>query len=265
MLDISQKSDPSTKIKRLVPKNHKEVQTETISTPAVPSIVEQEVTVTLPMPPQPKPPPRSPKVKADSEKIKVAEEKLDVRESLDVSSSDVTELSSGESDETGSEDESVKYDTIKKSDYRRGKAEMADPVICNGEAETAQKTPIAGDKTDEKATTLKIDSHKDKIVEIENLVSSSDHKESDVITEKKLSPSEEVVTPLVHQLVSDSVTLTTEEPGEAAEQPVIEAEGAVEHPSIKSVGTPSGNKNGNGKQKGKRQSSKGSPKKGGKK
>lgn len=240
MLDISQKSDPSTKVRRLVPKNHKEVQTES----AVPSIVEQEVTVTLPMPPQPKPPPRSPKVKADSDKIKIAEEKLDVRENLDVSSSDVTEVSSGESDETGSEDESIKYDTIKKSDYyRRGKSELSDTAICNGEAETS-----SGDNTDQQPI-LKLDTQKDKSVEIANVDASSD-KEPDVIQEKKLSPSEEVVTTLVNQLVSDSVILT-KEPGD---QSNVEAEAAV-----------SSNKQGGGKQKGKRQSSKGSPKKGGKK
>jgi len=243
LLDISQKSDPSTKVRRLVPKNHKEVQTET----AVPSIVEQEVTVTLPMPPQPKPPPRSPKVKADSDKIKIAEEKLDVRENLDVSSSDVTELSSGESDETGSEDESIKYDTIKKSDYRKGKAEMPDIANCNGEAETAKSIPSSGDNTDQQPT-LKIDTRKDKSEEIINVDASSD-KESDVIPEKKLSPSEEVVTTLVNQLVSDSVL--TKEMGE---QTIVEAEVAV-----------SSSKQGGGKQKGKRQSSKGSPKKGGKK
>jgi len=243
LLDISQKSDPSTKVRRLVPKNHKEVQTET----AVPSIVEQEVTVTLPMPPQPKPPPRSPKVKADSDKIKIAEEKLDVRENLDVSSSDVTELSSGESDETGSEDESIKYDTIKKSDYRRGKAEMPDIANCNGEAGPAKSIPTSGDNTDQQPT-LKLDTHKDKSEEIINVDASSD-KESVVIPEKKLSPSEEVVTTLVNQLVSDSVL--TKETGE---QTIVEADVAV-----------SSNKQGGGKQKGKRQSSKGSPKKGGKK
>ena len=229
-----------------MPNNHKEVQTETMS--AMPSIVEQEVTVTLPMPPQPKPPPRSPKVKADSDKIKVAEEKLDVRENLDMSSSEVTELSSGESDETGSEDESVKYDTIKKSDYRRGKVEMPDSAICNGETETAKIThnAAAGDKTEEKATPI---SDSQKNTSVENVVASSDH-QSDVAPEKKLSPSEEVVTTLVNQLVCDSVTLTKETP----EQPIAESEVAA-----------SGNKHGNGKQKGKRQSSKGSPKKGGKK
>ena len=226
-----------------MPKNHKEVQTET----AVPSIVEQEVTVTLPMPPQPKPPPRSPKVKADSDKIKIAEEKLDVRENLDVSSPDVNELSSGESDETGSEDESIKYDTIKKSDYRRGIAEMPDIANCNGEAETAKSIPTSGDNTDQQPT-LKIDTKKYKSEEIVNVDASSD-KESVVIPEKKLSPSEEVVTTLVNQLVSDSVL--TKETGE---QTIVEAEVAV-----------SSNKQGGGKQKGKRQSSKGSPKKGGKK
>ena len=171
-----------------------------------------------------------------------------MRENLDMSSSEVTELSSGESDETGSEDESVKYDTIKKSDYRRGKVEMPNSAICNGETETAKIThnAAAGDKTEEKATPI---SDSQKNTSVENVVASSDH-QSDVAPEKKLSPSEEVVTTLVNQLVCDSVTLTKETP----EQPIGESEVAA-----------SGNKHGNGKQKGKRQSSKGSPKKGGKK
>ena len=225
-----------------MPTNHKEVQTETIST--VPSIVEQEVTVTLPMPPQPKPPPRSPKVKAHSDKIKVAEEKLDVRESLEVGCSDVTsELSSGESDETGSEDESVKYDTIKKSDYRRGRAEMPEPTICNGETELAESNPEICEKVKDEAKP-KLDVQIDNSVAVEKVPTSD--KEPEVITETKLSPSEEVVTTLVNQLVSDSVILTRE----TEEQPV-EAEMAS-----------SSAKPGGGKQKGKRQSSKGSPKKG---
>ena len=57
LLDISQKSKSSPRVKKIVSNVHKEVQTDDVTD----TIIEQEVTVTLPMPPQPKPPPRSPK------------------------------------------------------------------------------------------------------------------------------------------------------------------------------------------------------------
>ena len=57
LLDISQKSKSSPRLKKIVSNVHKEVQTDDVTD----RIIEQEVTVTLPMPPQPKPPPRSPK------------------------------------------------------------------------------------------------------------------------------------------------------------------------------------------------------------
>merc|ERR1712242_297054 len=188
LLDISQKSNSSSKVKRIFPSNHKEVQTDTIS--AVPSIVEQEVTVTLPMPPQPKPPPRSPKVKDNSNDVKIAAEKIDVRENLEAASNDVNDVSSGESDETGSEDESIKYDTIKKSDYRRINTELPASIVLNGEADTVQNASesVPREQTDK---TLEMS--------LENCVSTEDAdtvEKSDVITDKKLSPSEEVVTSL---------------------------------------------------------------------
>ena len=87
---------------------------------------------------------------------------------------------------------------------------------------------------------------------LENCVSTEDAdavEKSDVITDKKLSPSEEVVTSLVNQMVSDSVKQDKD-----SGEPSAEAEAVTRN-----------NKQGSVKQKGKRQSSKGSPKKGGKK
>merc|ERR1711953_424192 len=125
------------------------------------------------MPPQPKPPPRSPKpaAKKAAETVETAEiERSDVRESLELS---VSEVGSGdeETDETGSEDESVKYDTIKLADVRRNKASPADQTVLESS----------------KAGEL-------------NLVEESPSQD------KKLSPSEELVNNLVEQLVTDSMT-----------------------------------------------------------
>ena len=171
LLDISQKSKSSPRVKKIVSNVHKEVQTDDLTD----RIIEQEVTVTLPMPPQPKPPPRSPKPAA-KKVAEVAEiERSDVRESLELS---VCEVGSGdeETDETGSEDESVKYDTIKLADVRRNKTSQADQTVLESS----------------------------KVGEL-NLVEERTEKESPS-PDKKLSPSEELVNNLVEQLVTDSMT-----------------------------------------------------------
>ena len=171
LLDISQKSKSSPRLKKIVSNVHKEVQTDEVTE----RIIEQEVTVTLPMPPQPKPPPRSPKP-AGKKAAETAEiERSDVRESLELS---VSEVGSGdeETDETGSEDESVKYDTIKLADVRRNKPSRSPPA----------------DQTVLEAAGL-------------NLVEARNEPESPS-PEKKLSPSEELVTNLVDQLLTDSMT-----------------------------------------------------------
>jgi len=86
LLDISQKSKSSPRLKKIVSNVHKEVQTDEVTD----RIIEQEVTVTLPMPPQPKPPPRSPKPAAAKKVAETAEiERSDVRESLELSVSEV--------------------------------------------------------------------------------------------------------------------------------------------------------------------------------
>merc|ERR1711942_195100 len=95
LLEISQKNSSSPKMKKVVTNVNKEVQTDTVST-----VVEQEVSVTLPMPAQPKPPPKSPKTETER-KAKVEQSKeIEQSDSLECG---VGELSSGDSDETGSE------------------------------------------------------------------------------------------------------------------------------------------------------------------
>ena len=176
-MDISQKSNSTGKVKRGVTSVHKEIQTDSslasssAGTRQSP-VVEQEVTVTLPMPPQPKPPPRSPK----PAKIAAPEQTSDARESVETGLSDNCEL--GDSDETGSEDESIKYDTIKKQ-------KKTTEAVAN----TVEETEL------EKPRELSVD----KVGKLEDRV----QEEQD--EEKKLSPSEEVVCPLVEQLVSDSI------------------------------------------------------------
>ena len=167
LLDISQKSKSSPRLKKIVSNVHKEVQTDDVTD----RIIEQEVTVTLPMPPQPKPPPRSPRpaAKKAAETVETVEiERSDVRESLELS---VSGSGDEETDETGSEDESVKYDTIKLADVRRNKTSPADQTVL--------ESSKAGDL---------------------NLVEESPSQD------KKLSPSEELVNNLVEQLVTDSMT-----------------------------------------------------------
>jgi len=173
LLDISQKSKSSPRVKKIVSNVHKEVQTDDLTD----RIIEQEVTVTLPMPPQPKPPPRSPKPAA-KKVAEVAEiERSDVRESLELS---VCEVGSGdeETDETGSEDESVKYDTIKLADVRRNKTSQADQTVL--ESSKVGELDLVEERTEKESPSPSPD--------------------------KKLSPSEELVNNLVEQLVTDSMT-----------------------------------------------------------
>jgi len=148
LLEISQKNSSSPKMKKVVTNVNKEVQTDT-----VPTVVEQEVSVTLPMPAQPKPPPRSPKV--------LKERKVNVEQSEHIDQSDILEcgvgeLSSGDSDETGSEDESVKYDTIKLADRRNKEtlkikadeaSEATEPVTLSP-AQTELKSETPEEKDD---------------------------------------------------------------------------------------------------------------------
>ena len=112
LLEISKKNNSSPKVKKMMTNVNKEVQTE-----SVPTVMDQEVSVTLPMPVQPRSTPRLPKMEPDK-KIK-DEQSEEVEKNVDnCLDCGVGDLSSGDSDETGSEDESIKYDTIKLADRR---------------------------------------------------------------------------------------------------------------------------------------------------
>merc|ERR1711892_228472 len=115
LLEISQKNNSIPRVKKVVTNVNKEVQTDNVST-----VVEQVVSVTLPMPTQPRPPPKTPKVEVERKQVKV--EPSEPIEQVDSLECGIGELSSGDSDETGSEDESVKYDTIKLADRRNKEA-----------------------------------------------------------------------------------------------------------------------------------------------
>jgi len=128
LLEISQKSSSCPKVKKIVSNVHKEVQTDQIS-----EAVEQVVSVTLPMPSQPKPPPRSPKT--GKNRNCVAIETVESSNNLECN---MSELSSGDSDETGSEDESVKFDTIKKKETN-STAKKADNISPIDNASEYQK------------------------------------------------------------------------------------------------------------------------------
>jgi len=103
LLDISQKSSP--KFKKNVSNVHKEVQTEQVN-----SVIEQVVSVTLPMPLQSKSSTSS--NNNNDKKELILSEKIEPDNA--VLDCVISEVSSGDSDETGSEDESVKFDTMKK-------------------------------------------------------------------------------------------------------------------------------------------------------
>ena len=236
ILDISQKNSSTAKIKK-VSNVHKEVQTDDRQKIG---IIEQEVSVTLPMPPLPKPPPRSPK--HSPSKLKIPEEKSDARESLEESHGEVT--AETESDETGSEDESIKYDTIKKSDLKRIKTEKTEVA-----SPTLPLQNIIDNNPDKNETVADIENVDSKSLNIET--SEVQVKESpEETSDKKLSPSEEVVCPLVEQIVSQSVASDATEEGNEEDDKII----AVNETAAKT-----------GKQKGKKQANKNSPKKTGKK
>jgi len=183
LLEISQKSNSSPRVKKVVSNVHKEVQTDNVST-----VVEQVVSVTLPMPTQPRPPPRSPKNEKEKKQVKV--EPVEPVEQMDILECGVGELSSGDSDETGSEDESVKYDTIKLAD-RRNKVAVKDKVAS---IETTKVEEIKTDvqtevKPENKSATVRSEDivvesiSVDKAVTGENLSPSKDTNTSECKTE----------------------------------------------------------------------------------
>jgi len=178
LLEISQRSLSTTpKVKRVAPTLHKEVQTEVGIDKAEEDRVE---TVTLPRP-------GGQAGRISSTKTSNVEAPSPVSPELISSTSPLpsfnedsgrksAELSSGDSDETGSEDESVKYDTIQRAGRRR--------------------TVIPKEEIDNfKALDDKVEADN---VKVEEVFSSE-------VEVKKDETMDSVVAGLVHQLVSDTV------------------------------------------------------------
>jgi len=152
----------------------------------------------------------------------------------------------GESDETGSEDESIKYDTIKKSDLRKNKPDKSDT-----DENTASIKPTESSEDVSDVLNTVSDSVADVKLDITEAKNIDINDEPDGSTEKKLSPSEEIVCPLVEQIVSQSVSSETSEDKDEEEDKII----AVNETAAAKTG----------KTKGKKQTNKNSPKKTGKK
>jgi len=225
LLEISQKSNSSPRIKKVVSNVHKEVQTDNITT-----VVEQVVSVTLPMPTQPRPPPRSPKISAERSKARI--EPVEQVDNLEVG---VADFSSGDSDETGSEDESVKYDTIKLADRRNknlGDKEKVKTIddsatlikVCNETKLDEKPKAITGETAEcvilEKS---EVKEESANIVNLNNSASNTNNSPIQVVQsdspDKSLIPPDNVLTEgqknqvlvdsLVDQLVRDSVETST--------------------------------------------------------
>jgi len=214
LLEISKKNNSSPKVKRVVTNVNKEVQTDNVS-----NVVEQEVSVTLPMPAQPRPPPRSPKTETDR-KAKVEESKL--VEQTDSLECGYGELSSGDSDETGSEDESVKYDTIKLAD-RRNKEAAKTRDKANDQSEPIEKQIGVKSEPDKpqfaiKCTEIKAIDDKDEMNKLCNNTSEEKEPKEDrnesfsSSTTKALTVDQQnlvLVDSLVEQIVENSLETST--------------------------------------------------------
>jgi len=208
LLEISQKSSSCPKVKKIVSNVHKEVQTDQIS-----EAVEQVVSVTLPMPSHPKPPPRSPKTGKNRSSVAI-----DTVESSNNLECNMSELSSGDSDETGSEDESVKFDTIKKKD-REAIAIKADNSVSpikktsDSQREIEPKSPTQSCNTGESDSRLSLDNEASKASLSTSSVdevypSPVQNPQEQAKTETELTKSQQNVIDvnnLVEKIVSDSV------------------------------------------------------------
>jgi len=196
LLEISQKNNSSPRVKKVVTNVNKEVQTDNVCT-----VVEQVVSVTLPMPTQPRPPPRSPKVEAERKQVKV--EPSEPIEQVDSLECGIGELSSGDSDETGSEDESVKYDTIKLADRRNKEA-----------AKEKVRSTYTSDKEAAKEE-VKIIETSDKEVTKEIVKTTSTSEVSEICTEAKTEVKSEIkstTTAAVVEAVVEAVAIEASSP-----------------------------------------------------
>lgn len=185
LLSISQRSLSSTpRVRKVTPTIHKEVQTEVDV--VVKSEEEGVQTVTLPRPGlQNGARPGTAKVTSVDPLSPVSPEVISSTSPLpnvsDESGRVSAELSSGDSDETGSEDESVKFDTIQRAGRRR--------------------TVIPKEKEEEDKTTEPSDGRLEGKIEPGEEVLSVEHE----VTEENKATMDSVVAGLVRQLVSDTV------------------------------------------------------------
>jgi len=185
LLSISQRSLSTTpRVRKVTPTIHKEVQTEVDV--VVKSEEEGVQTVTLPRPGlQNGARPGTAKVTSVDPLSPVSPEVISSTSPLpnvsDESGRVSAELSSGDSDETGSEDESVKFDTIQRAGRRR--------------------TVIPKEKEEEDKNTEPSDGRLEGKIEGEEEVLSVGHE----VTEENKSTMDSVVAGLVRQLVSDTV------------------------------------------------------------
>jgi len=184
LLEISQRSlsTPVQRPKRPAPTIHKEVQTE--------AVADEIEVVTLPRPGAA----RTATVKS----LPVSEPNLQEDETGRISA----DLSSGDSDETGSEDESIKFDTIQRAGRRRTMVEKEEAKV---EKKVEEKV---GDKKEkekvvEKQEEKEEENKQDGVVEklLDEMVSKSMEEKSPVKEDENAG----VVERVVEQLVSDTV------------------------------------------------------------
>jgi len=193
LLEISQRSlsTPVQRPKRPAPTIHKEVQTE--------AVADEIEVVTLPRPGAA----RTATVKS----LPVSEPNLQEDETGRISA----DLSSGDSDETGSEDESIKFDTIQRAGRRR-------TMVEKEEAKAEKKVE---EKEGEKKVEEKVEEKEEREKVVEKQEEGEEEKKQDGVVEKLLDemvsksmeekPSlkeeenSDVVERVVEQLVSDTV------------------------------------------------------------
>merc|ERR1711990_904130 len=204
LLDISQRSlsTPVQRVKRPAPTIHKEVQTE--------AVADEIEVVTLPRPGA---------ARTTTVKSLPASEPNTQEDDTGRTSAD---LSSGDSDETGSEDESIKFDTIQRAGRRR-------TMVEKGEEKGKEKVEVkkVEKKVEEKKEEVKVEEKQVEKVGEKKQVEKGEEKKQDGVVEKLLdemvsksmedkssvkgSSKEEkkenagVVERVVEQLVSDTV------------------------------------------------------------
>jgi len=197
LLEISQRSlsTPVQRAKRPTPTIHKEVQTE--------AVADEVEVVTLPRPGAAR--------NAIVRRLPTSEPNTQEDDTGRTSA----DLSSGDSDETGSEDESIKFDTIQRAGRRRTMVEKEDKVEKQGEEKKEEKKveEKVGEKVvkEEKVVEKKEnvpEEKQDGVVEklLDEMVNKSMEDNSSSLKESsKEDEKAGVVESVVEQLVSDTV------------------------------------------------------------